>query len=84
MDAGLRQALKLRATELGFDSSQALLRYVSKAVVDGRQIDFGEDDWGEPTPAAAKRLNHWADEAIHGKNVSKPFYSVDEFMKDLL
>ena len=42
MDKELRANLKKRAESLGFDSTQALLRYVSKALIDekSRQIIF--------------------------------------------
>lgn len=83
MDATLKTALIQRADELGFDSAQALLRYVAKALADRRTVTFGEDDWGEPSPAAAARLNKWADEAREGKNVSGPYETVEDFMKAL-
>lgn len=83
MNKALRDALTARATELGFDSAQALLRYMAKSVADRRQVTFGEDDWGEPSPAAAARLNKWAEEAKQGKNVSGPYNTVEDFMKAL-
>ncbi len=83
MDKNLRDKLEARATKLGFDSIQAYIRFWAKAEADGRAVDFGEDDWGEPTPAAAARLNKWAEEAEQGIGVSGPFHSVEEFMKDL-
>lgn len=83
IDKTLRDALSARATELGFDSAQALLRYMAKAVADRREVTFGEDDWGEASPAAAARLNKWAEEARQGKNVSGPFTTVEEFMEAL-
>jgi predicted DsbA family dithiol-disulfide isomerase len=83
MNKTLRDDLAARATELGFDSAQALLRYMAKAVADRRQVTFGADDWGEPSPAAAVRLNKWAKEARQGKNVSRTYVSVEDFMKDL-
>lgn len=71
MDNNLRQGLKQKADDFGFDSIQALLRYVSKAVIDGRQVTFGQDDWGEPTPEAAARLNKAADEAMRDHKAGK-------------
>jgi len=83
MNKSLRDALTIRAAELGFDSSQALLRYMAKAVADHRQVTFGDDNWGEPSIAAAARLNKAAEEAKQGKNISGPFTTVEDFMKDL-
>ena len=71
INKSLRDALELRAEELGFDSIQALLRYMAKAVVDGRKVTFGEDDWGEPTPKAAARLNKLFDKAEKDSNSGK-------------
>jgi hypothetical protein len=85
IDKDVRDGLEKRAQSLGFDSAQAYIRFWAKAEVDGRRVDLGEDDWGEPSPAAAVRLNRWAEEAKAdikaGK--SKEFTSVDDFMKDL-
>jgi hypothetical protein len=83
MDKTIRDQLEAKAKRLGFDSAQAYIRFWAKAETDGRTVDLGYDDWGEPSDAAAKRLNRWAEEAKQGKNVSKPFHSVEEFMKDL-
>jgi hypothetical protein len=83
IDKNVRDKLQLRATKLGFDSIQAYIRFWAKAETDGRTVSLGDDDWGEPSDAAAKRLNRWAEEAKQGKNVSKPFHTVEEFMKDL-
>jgi hypothetical protein len=79
----LRDKLEARATKLGFDSVQAYIRFWATAEADGRQVNFGEDDWGEPSPEAAARLNKAAEEARRGINVSEPFTSVEAFMKDL-
>ena len=59
----VRDKLALRASKLGFDSVQAYIRFWAKAEVDGRIVNFGDDDWGEPSPEAAARLNRWAEEA---------------------
>ncbi|MBI4023301.1 hypothetical protein HY375_04010 [Candidatus Berkelbacteria bacterium] len=86
MNKELRTRLKERASNLGFDSAQALLRYVSKAIIDERSITFGAgDDWGEPSPRAARRLNRWAKEAIALSRAGKlkSYTSAKEFMKDL-
>jgi hypothetical protein len=76
MDKGLRLKLGKKADDLGFDSPQALLRYVSKAIVDGRQVTFGSaaevdyavsrdkegwDDWG---PVPKHVLKRWAAESV--------------------
>lgn len=79
----VRKQFTLRAKQLGFDSAQAYLRVIIKAVVDNRRIDLDIDKWGEPSDAAAKRLNNAAEDAKKGIDLSGPFESVDDFMKDL-
>lgn len=51
-----------------------------KAAVDGREIDFNVDDWGEPSPEAVARLGKVTDE---GKNLSEQFETVEDLMKKL-
>ena len=91
MDKTLRVKLDKRADDLGFDSPQALLRYVSKALVDGRQVTFGRDvdgwdDWG---PVPEHVLKRWAaesaeHEAARKAGKIKSYTDVDELMLDLL
>jgi hypothetical protein len=83
MDKDVRDGLEKRAASLGFDSAQAYIRFWAKAEVDGRKINLAVDDWGEPSPEAATRINKAADEARRGINVSGPYRTVEEFMKDL-
>ena len=83
VETAVRKQFTAKTKQLGFDSAQAYLRVVIKAVVDGRRIDFNLDDWGEPSEEAAERLNKATEDAKRGKNLSGPFKSVDEFMKDL-
>lgn len=54
MDAQLRKQLDTRAVSLGFDSAQALLRYVSKAVVDNREVTFGQHITESSRPVSQK------------------------------
>jgi len=84
IDKTVRDGLTKRAEELGFDSVQAYIRFWAKAEVEGRKVDFG-DDWGEPSPEAAARLNKLTKEALHDSKSGKlkGYDSVDEFMKDL-
>lgn len=84
MDRSVRDRLEVKAKRLGFDSAQAYIRVWVKAEVDERTIDF-HDDWGEPTPKAAARLNRIADEAMRLSKAGKlkSFNSIDEFMADL-
>jgi hypothetical protein len=88
MDKNLRLKLGKRADDLGFDSPQALLRYVSKALVDGRRISFGEesDDWG---PVPDHVMDRWAKQAAEHEadrkaGKIKSYTDVDELMVDLL
>jgi hypothetical protein len=83
LEPSVRKQFTARAKQLGFDSAQAYLRVMIKAAVDGRRIDLDIDDWGQPSDAAAARLNKAADEAKNGINISGPFETVEEFMKDL-
>ena len=83
VEPAIRKQFTAKAKELGFDSAQAYLRVVIKAVVDGRRIDFNLDDWGEPSDEAVERLNKATVEAKKGQNLSGPFKTVDDFMKDL-
>jgi len=79
----IRKKFTAKAKQLGFDSAQAYLRVIIKAAVDGRRIDLNVDAWGEPSDVAATRLNKAAEEAKKGVNLSGPFKSVEDFMKDL-
>ena len=76
MDKNLRTKLGKKADDLGFDSPQALLRYVSKALVDGRQISFGEEGWDDWGPVPEKVLKRWAKK-------EKTFDSIEEGLKYL-
>lgn len=83
LEPKVRKQFTLKAKQLGFDSAQAYLRVMIKAIVDGRRIDLEIDEWGEPSDAAAERLNQAAEDAKKGISLSGPFESVDDFMKDL-
>lgn len=83
MDKTVRARLEAKAKGLGFDSAQAYIRVWAKAEAEGRAIDYGIDDWNEPSPAAAERLNKATDEALHGKNISGPFLTTQEALDHL-
>jgi hypothetical protein len=83
MDKTVRAKLEAKAKKLGFDSAQAYIRVWAKAEAEDRILSFDDDDWGEPSQAAVKRLNRAAEEAKQGKNVSEPFFSVEEMMSHL-
>ena len=83
IDKDVRDKLEKRATSLGFDSVQAYIRFWAKAEADGRQVNLGEDDWGQPSDEAAARLNKASEEAKRGINVSKPFYTAEEALEYL-
>ena len=85
MNRMVKKRLDEKAKRLGFDSAQAYIRVWAKAQADGRAVDFGDDDWGEPTPEAAVRLNRWAEEAVRDSKAGKlkSFHTVEEFMADL-
>jgi len=83
MDKNIREKLESKAKRLGFDSAQAYIRVWAKAEADNRVLSFDDDDWGEPSSAAASRINKAAEEAKKGKNVSEPFYTVKEMMAHL-
>ncbi len=85
IEASVRDGLAKRADQLGFDSIQAFIRFWAKAEIDGRQVDYGDDPWGQPSPEAAARLNRWADEGVADSNAGKlkSYTSVDEMMEHL-
>lgn len=78
MDKTVRAQLEAKAKGLGFDSAQAYIRVWAKAEAEGRSIDYGIDSWGEPGALAVKRLNKATDEALRGKNISRPFLTTQE------
>jgi hypothetical protein len=63
IDKVVRDKLEVRAKNLGFDSAQAYVRFWAKAETENRHVDFGYDSWGEPSTAAATRLNVAAKQA---------------------
>ncbi len=85
MDKELRDNLSLKAKTLGFDSSQALLRYVSKAITDGRSITFGEDQWSEPPEVVLRQWQSEASDLTRQLNTgeAKSFNNADDLMADL-
>ena len=88
MDDKLRKQLKQRAVSLGFDSSQALLRYVTKAIVDGREVTFGQEneDWGSPPAHVEARWKKDLEELEADRKAGKvkSYTDVDEMLEDLL
>ena len=83
IDKETRDKWESFASRNGFDSLQSYIRFIAKANVDGRRVDLDVDDWGQPSDEAAARLNTAAEKAKKDKNLSGPFTSVDDFMKDL-
>lgn len=83
MDKTVRAKLESKAKRLGFDSAQAYIRVWARAEAENRILSFDDDDWGEPSVAAVKRLNKAAEDAKQGKNVSKPFYTTQDMMSHL-
>lgn len=83
LEPAIRKKFTAKAKQLGFDSAQAYLRVIIKAAVDDRRIDLNVDEWGQPSDAAAARLNKAAEEAKKGINIAGPYKSVEDFMKDL-
>lgn len=83
LEPTIRKKFAAQAKQLGFDSAQAYLRVLIKAAVDGRRIDLDVDEWGQPSDDAAARLNKAADDAKKGIDLSGPFNSADDFIKDL-
>jgi hypothetical protein len=83
LEPSVRKKFTAQARQLGFDSAQAYLRVLIKAAVDGRRIDLDVDEWGRPSNEAAARINKAAEDARLNRDLSGPFKSVDDFMKDL-
>jgi antitoxin component of RelBE/YafQ-DinJ toxin-antitoxin module len=84
LEPRVRKQFTQKAKALGFDSAQAYLRVLIKAVVDDRRIDLDIDTWGEPSDAAAERLNKAAEDAKKGIGLSKAFNNADDLVQDLL
>lgn len=80
IDKQVRDKLEARATKLGFDSIQAYIRFWAKAEVDGREVNFGEDDWGEPPAHVVERWDHQlaGHEADRKAGKVKSFKTADE------
>ena len=83
LDKDIRDKWERFAQQHGFDSLQAYIRFMAKADVDGRRVNLDMDDWGQPSEVAAARLNKAAEDARKGINISDPFETVEDFMKDL-
>lgn len=83
IDSSVRKGLESKAKSLGFDSAQAYIRVWAKAEAEGRKLSFGGDDWGQPSEAAARRLNELANQAHLGIDVSESYHTAEDFMKDL-
>ncbi len=85
MDKSLRDALAERAKVLGFDSTQAFIRFLAKAEVDGRKVVFGDEEWPEPSTQAAARINLEAKQALkdHQAGRLKTYNSADDLLQDL-
>ncbi len=85
MDQTIRDGLEKRAKSLGFDSAQAYIRFWAKAETDGRRVNLDEDNWGEPSDIAAKRINQLAEEAIkdHESGKLKSYTSSKKLLEDL-
>lgn len=85
LDATVRKQLTVKAKMLGFDSSQAYLRVIIKAAVDGRRINLDLDDWGEPSAEAVARLNKATVEAITDSDEGRlPSFTDAKSMMDYL
>src|SRR5262245_32908930 len=86
IDKSLKDRSLKRAKRLGFNSLQDLTRVLLAGFADGREVDFGEDEWGEPPIQVMKR---WDKEIAEHKRMEKTgkvksYTNVDELMKDLL
>jgi hypothetical protein len=85
MDKSLRDALAKRSKYLGFDSIQAFLRFLAKAEVDGRSVNFDSQEWPQPPQHVADRLHKELSEQIQleKEGLSKSYHNVDDLIKDL-
>jgi hypothetical protein len=85
MEKSLRDALASRAKFLGFDSTQAYVRFLAKAEVDGRKVDFDAGEWPEPSQEVADRINNQAKQALIDARAGKlkVHHSTEDFMRDL-
>lgn len=88
MDDSYRQKLAQKADDLGFDSIQAMFRYISKALIDGRRVEFGEEPFEPWGPPPAHKIRQWeADlaemEADRKAGRSKSYTNIDDLMAAL-
>lgn len=85
LERSAEKRLDEKAKRLGFDSAQAYILVLAVAEADDRTIDFGADDWGEPTHEAAARLNRLAEEAIRDSKAGRlpSFTNVKDMMEHL-
>lgn len=86
IDKIVRDKLEIRAKKLGFDSAQAYVRFWARAEVEDRHVDFGYDDWGEPSDAAVARLKAASSQAKkdHKAGKLKAYTNTKDFMRDLM
>ena len=88
VDEDYRKKLAKKADDLGFDSIQAMFRYIGKALIDGRKVEFGEEDfepWGPPPEHVVKQWKADIAEMEEDRKAGrlKSFTNVDDFLKDL-
>jgi antitoxin component of RelBE/YafQ-DinJ toxin-antitoxin module len=83
IDKTVRSKLEAKAKRLGFDSAQAYIRVWAKAEAENRILSFDDDEWGEPSVAAVKRLTKASEDAKQNKNVSEPFYDTKTALEHL-
>lgn len=84
IDKKVRDEWERYAHRNGFDSLQAYIRFLAKADVDGRRVNFEESVRLSPAAEAryAKEIAELEEERREGK--VKSYDNVDDFMRDLL
>ncbi len=88
VDEDYRKKLAIKAEDLGFDSIQAMFRYVGKALIDGRNVEFGEPEFKSWGPPPAHKIKEWEagskelEEDIKAGR-AQVFHNVEDFLKEL-
>lgn len=84
IDKDIRDQWERYASRNGFDSLQAYIRFLAKADVDGRRVNFEESVQLSPEADARYAKEIAEHEELRRKGKVKSYDNVNELMRDLL
>ncbi|HEV2402600.1 MAG TPA: hypothetical protein VGS08_00175 [Candidatus Saccharimonadales bacterium] len=84
IDKDIRDQWEGYAHYNGFDSLQAYIRFIAKADVDGRRVNFEESVRLSPEAEARYAKEIAENEKLRRQGKLKSYDNVDDFMRDLL